>query len=79
MQIANTSILDYINASGSAFGSMGFSHSPDAPSTDEYSVFWFGSQERIAVIACEYSPTKNKMYLRYIFQYKWGNDWANLH
>ena len=76
----NTSILDYINASGSAFGSMGFNNSADAPSsTGEYAVFWFGSQERIAVIACEYFPTKNKMYLRYIFQSKWGNDWANLH
>lgn len=78
LQIPNTSILDYINASGSAFGSMGFSNSSDAPSsTGEYAVLWFGSQSRIVVIANQY-PLEH-VYIRSIYNDKWHGNWANLH
>ena len=77
LQIPNTSILDYINASGSAFGAMGFNNSSDAPSTDEYAVFWFGSKNRVSVIAHQYPGTI--IYIRDIFNNKWHNNWSSLH
>lgn len=77
VQQDNVSILDYINNCGSAFGTMGFRNSSDAPSTDEYAVFWFGSLFRITVIAHRYSG--EEIYTRAIFNNKWNNNWSSLH
>lgn len=73
----SSTILDYINASGSAFGSMGFVNVADAPTTNnEYTVVWFGSSGRITVYAKCY--TNNKVYVRDIFNNAWRTNWLKV-
>lgn len=77
-QQTSGTVLSTIMNSGLQIGAMGARGLSDCPdTTNEWAIFWFGSQSRITVIANKYTGTST--YLRAIYNGAWFNSWSTLH
>ena len=80
-EVTDKTILEYINSTNSFIGSQTFTNaSADNPTHNfEYNVFWFGSRNRITVLALEYASKNFKLYKRDIVNDIWiDNAWLEL-